>query len=233
MRRGLIRLRSISACCRPLGREWFLARPKRCQAGSHHVAKIGWSSVASRHHSRGLHEIGARHQGSRVADAATGRRDQHLAPQLFLDPANAACPVQGRNLGTPLWGIGSAAEPAEKRITKVEGELGGHPCIDDGLVRDVSDATWLAAADVRFTSTLAVRPCFASTSSQKCRCVRSAQGTGGRRRLGERVISDRLPTFPVVAKRDSCAIRTLASGSASFALQTMGPRRLSVVARWG
>ena len=32
------------------------------------------------------------------------------------------------------------------RITKVEGELGGHPCIDDGQVRDVSDATWLATA---------------------------------------------------------------------------------------
>ena len=47
---------------------------------------------------------GARHQGSRAADAAAGRQDQHFARQLFPDPANAARPVQRRNVGA-LWRI--------------------------------------------------------------------------------------------------------------------------------
>jgi len=48
---------------------------------------------------------GARDQGPRAADAVAGDQDQHFARQLFLDPANAARPVQRRNVGA-VWRVG-------------------------------------------------------------------------------------------------------------------------------
>ena len=45
------------------------------------------------------------------------QQDQHFARQLFLDPANAARPVQRRNLGA-LWRIDQRLSPAKSRAAR-------------------------------------------------------------------------------------------------------------------
>jgi hypothetical protein len=110
-----------------------------------------------------------------------------LRRQLFLDPANAARPVQRRNLGalwridqrlsrrkfcaSREWNVRQDASHAWPTIARAhcngtwrstrrcdfdrlnsgnlaaadlaQGELGGHPCIGEVLVGDVSDSKWL------------------------------------------------------------------------------------------